>query len=149
MQDHAAWLARRDNQLINSRFQQVEQQARMQTQLAEFKSRYPDVEAPESLLSWAQQNVPKMNPLEAAYRLREFDNIKAKAHEAAKAEVLTKVQEAGKTTPASTSPPAKKVSVDDILKAIDTLGTKGAVAKYGKTKVEDALRKDAENLMRD
>lgn len=148
MQDVTAYNQRQVNGVINARLSQMEQKAQMDTLRSQFQMKRPDIQNPDELLDWVSKNIREIGAFEAAYRMREFDNLRAKALEDAKRELLSKVQEAGKTTtPASTAPPAKKISADDVLKAIDTLGVEGAKKKYGKERVLDALEKDAARLM--
>lgn len=144
-----SWTQRQLDSRINARLGGIEEQARLRSYAAEFKQRFPDVTDPDQYLSWAREEGVRMNPYEAAYRLREWDNLPAKLEERIRKELTQKVQEAGKTqTPQGQAPPVKKITPDDILKTIDTLGIDEARKKYGKERVTRALAVDAEAFMR-
>ena len=141
--DMADYEGRLVDSRLDIRLKPIEQQRQLEVKKLEFRQKYPDADV-DTILEKASV-VGQMNPIEGLYKVLEFDNMQSKITAQVRREFEDKLKKAGQTTtPQSTAQPAQKVTADDILKAIDVLGTKGAVKKYGESKVTDALRQDAE-----
>lgn len=138
-QDVEAWTARQLDSRINTRLGQIEQGMRMQTFANDFKSKYPNVQNPDDLLSWSQQNVPRLNPYEIAYRLREFDNIRGQIEAQVRQEYSKRLTETQKKTPQGTAP-SKEAGVTEVLEHIARYGESPAIKRYGKENVDRAMR---------
>lgn len=138
--DHDAWVQRQLDARLNARFAQIEQRTRLEQFKFDFKQRYPNVQDdPETLLQYAMTEFPRLNPIEAAYRFKSYEAIKAQAIEEARKELNKQLETANKTkTPEGTASKPQTVSPREIIAHIKKHGEASAVKKYGQRDV-DAL----------
>lgn len=140
LSDQTAWMQRNVNSVINSRLGQVEQQTRMKGLEAEFRAKFPEIADPTSLLDWAQENVPKLNPFEAAYRLREWDNLPSKIEAKVRKELATQLETASKQKTPQGTTTKQETSATEILQYIGKYGPTAAYKRFGEANVEKVLQ---------
>lgn len=133
--DFENYVLRNADSRVNARLAQIENQTQLEQLKWQFKQKYPDAN-PDELLQWAQQNVPSMNRFEAALKLREFDNLKAKAIEEARKELNKQVETAQTAkTPTTAGTGQITAKATDILDYVNKNGTEKAFSKFSKAEV--------------
>jgi len=137
--DHDSWIQRNMDQRFNTLKQEVEQNARLDNHRREFKGKFTDVENPDELLQWANQNGPRMNPYEAAYKLRNWDNMQSSVEAKVRKELAGKMQDATKKTPQGTSAKTE-ANATEIIQSIGKYGLRATSKRYGEAVVTKALQ---------
>ncbi len=143
--DHANWVQRQVDSRISARMSQVEQNAKLEQHKYGFKQKYPDVqEDPDRLLADVSAEWNRLNPIEVAWKIKNYDNLQSQALEKARKELTNDIKKAEQGTPQSASAPKQKVSVSDIITHINRYGSESAKKRFGGDAYKQALQSSAE-----
>lgn len=131
---------------VNQRMAGWEQQQQLERAKLEFRQKFPDVN-PDDVIKFAQERANRPTPLEDIYKVMSYDQMKAKAYEEARKEVLAKAGEATKNSPVS-SQASEKVSANpiDVMKYVQKNGLESANKKWGANEVTKALKQFTEEF---
>ncbi len=147
-QDLTAFMERNVDSRLNTRLADLEQRTKLENFKLDFARRFPQVkDNAEELLGWAQEQIMNMNPIEAAYKLKNWDAIQTTALAEAKKTVTSKIEEAGKTkTPSGSGAGKPAANIADIVEHIGRYGIESAEKRYGEKEAVKAMEEFTNNL---
>ena len=112
----------------------LENERRQEAVKAEFRQLHPTEDIPE-LEKWITGEAQKLNPLEVAYKVKNWDKMRESITEEVRKSLNTKIETASKATPKAPSEETQKVKGEEILKHVIRYGPASANKKYGEALV--------------
>jgi hypothetical protein len=123
---------------VNQRMSGWEQQQAIEKAKLEFSRENPEANV-DDVLKFVQERNGKWS-LSDAYKIKNYDSLKAQAYEQAKKEILSKANEAGKNQTANTTnSTTPAVSPADIVQHVTKYGLAVANKRWGADKVKTAI----------